>query len=338
MIPIANIYYMLSYSAGILPEQGERFVTASNDEALVELFAQAFERRLTPVVKRGFYKEYVTTKQETTAPRGKILMRETMRLGHKPRVVSEVDHFSVDILHNQIIRATLVKLIHDGSLTRQTTTKLTRQLRYFQEITPIRVTAQHFENLTFHRQNQNDRMLLYICRMIHLYTMIDEVDGRLRFIDFEKTHRMHELFEQFVRNFYKQHLHDYQVSREYMDWHVGRVVKGDRSLIPKMQTDICLTNEARKIIIDTKYYEHTLMTTRYGAERVHSQNLYQLYSYLENAESRPMMAGMLLYPQVDEPIDLVVELNGYPLTVATVDLNVHWSVIHTRLMQLIERI
>lgn len=338
MIPIANIYYMLSYSAGMLPERGERLVTGSNEEALLELFAQAFERRLTPVVKRGFYKEYVTAEEQTTAPRGKILMRETMRLVHKPAVVSEVDHFSVDILHNQIIRATLVTLIHDASLTRQTQIKLKRQLRYFQAITPIRVTAQHFENLTFHRQNQNDRMLLDICRMIHLYTMIDEVDGRLRFIDFEKTHQMHELFERFVRNFYKQHLAAYRVSREYMDWHVGRVVTGDRSLIPKMQTDICLTNDARKIIIDTKYYEHTLMTTRYGAERVHSQNLYQLYSYLENAEQRPFMAGMLLYPQVDEPLDLVVELNGYPLTIATIDLTTHWSVIHARLLSLIERI
>ena len=337
MIPIANVYYMLSYSAGLLPEQRERFVTASGDNELLELFAQTFVRRLIPIMKRGFYKEYVTTAQEMTAPRGKLVMRESMRLAPQPRVVSEVDEFTVDIVPNQLLKATLLKLSRDKSLTNDTLRQLQRSLRYFHDVTTIQVTSQHFAAWQFHRHNQHYHILLDICRIIHDYTMIDEADGRLRFIDFERTHRMHELFERFVRNFYKQHLPDYNVSREYLDWHVGRVVTGDRSLIPKMQTDICITNARRKLIIDTKYYEHTLMTTRYGAERVHSQNLYQLYSYLENAEVRPVMEGMLLYPQVDEPLDLVVELNGYPLTVATVNLNAHWTMIHQRLMALVER-
>lgn len=336
MIPIANIYYMLSYSAGLLPEQRERFVTASGDNALLELFAQTFARRLTPMMKRGFYKEYVTTQEETTAPRGKIVMRESMRLAHQPRVMSEVDEFTVDIVPNQLLKATLLKLSREKSLKPATLRQVQRLLHYFQGVTTIHVTSRHFEAWSFYRSPRHYRILLDICRIIHDYTMIDETDGRLRFIDFERTHRMHELFERFVRNFYKQHLPHYHVSREYLDWQVGRVVTGDRSLIPKMQTDICITNAQRKLIIDTKYYEHPLMTTRYGAERVHSQNLYQLYSYLENAEVRPAMEGMLLYPQVDEPLDLVVELNGYRLTVATVNLNAHWTMIHKRLMALVE--
>lgn len=68
-IPIHNIYYMLSYCAGILPEVGETQVTNIDETELVELFAEALVRRLNGFIKRGFYKEYVVQQESSSAIR-----------------------------------------------------------------------------------------------------------------------------------------------------------------------------------------------------------------------------------------------------------------------------
>lgn len=49
--------------------------------------------------------------------------------------------------------------------------------------------------------------------------------------------------------------------------------------LPLMQTDIMLENETAKIIIDAKFYKETV-EINYGAEKIISANLYQLFSFL----------------------------------------------------------
>ena len=78
--------------------------------------------------------------------------------------------------------------------------------------------------------------------------------------------------------------------------------------LPVMRTDISIENEQGKIIIDTKYYRETLVTW-YDRERIHSQNLYQLFSYLLNQQRSDCPAsfktrGILIYPDTGKEINL----------------------------------
>src|SRR5207248_1734420 len=67
----------------------------------------------------------------------------------------------------------------------------------------------------------------------------------------------HNLFENFVRNFYKLHRVDYDVRSEHLDWHDGL----GSAFVPIMQTDVTLIRRAppyQRLVIDTKYSTKTL--------------------------------------------------------------------------------
>jgi 5-methylcytosine-specific restriction enzyme subunit McrC len=93
-----------------------------------------------------------------------------------------------------------------------------------------------------------------------------------------------------------------------------------------MQTDIVLASRSRKIVLDTKYYPRALQT-HFNREKVRSDHLYQILTYVANAgENVPgqTVEGMLLYPTVDMDFCLKYLLQGHPVTVRTINLAQDW--------------
>jgi len=66
--------------------------------------------------------------------------------------------------------------------------------------------------------------------------------------------------------------------------------KDDLDLLPTMQTDISVEAGERRVIIETKYYRETL-AEYHGAEKLHAGNLYQLFSYVMNAQHDARSVG-----------------------------------------------
>ncbi|MGI8494032.1 MAG: 5-methylcytosine restriction system specificity protein McrC [Pyrinomonadaceae bacterium] len=95
-----------------------------------------------------------------------------------------------------------------------------------------------------------------------------------------------------------------------------------------MQTDITLENERKKIIIDTKFYKETLKTN-YGAEKISSANLYQLFSYLLNQRKgdtkTQTTTRILLYPAIGQDYDLDFQYQNHNIHIKTVNLNDNWK-------------
>lgn len=336
-IPIHNIYYMLSYCAGILPEVGETQVTNIDETELVELFAGAFVRRLNGFIKRGFYKEYVVQQESSSAIRGKILFKESVATAAltNAKLVCQYDVFSENIVHNQILKATIHTLIKHPTLKKPLKLSLKKMYPYFQHVTLIQLERQHFHQIQLHKQNQNYHIMLEICRIIYEHYLIDEESGKLTFVDFMREGRMHYVFEGFVRNFYRLEQRQYKVYRETLSWQVGEILAGEQGLIPKMQTDICLSDSTTKIIIDTKFHNQPLARNYYEEEKIKSENLYQIYSYLSNSLQYDKMVGILLYPQIDKEVHQVFEMNNYLIKVVTVDLAQSWQYIKERLLGII---
>lgn len=222
----------------------------------------------------------------------------------KVRLVCRFDEFSSNILHNQILKATIYLLINNSTLKKSLKERLKNLYHYFHEIELIQIQDSDFRNIKLHRNNQNYKYMLEICRIIHNYTLIDEKSGTLSFMDFERDGKMHEVFEDFVRNFYYMEQKTYKVYRETIQWKVGKIFEGEATLIPKMQTDISLVNINTKIIIDTKYYLKAFEKNFRGEDKIISANLFQMYSYLSNADKREVMEGILLYSQTDEEIKI----------------------------------
>ena len=112
---------------------------------------------------------------------------------------------------------------------------------------------------------------------------------------------MARLFETFVRNFYKIEQSEFTVKGEeikwkctpegeidrqmlHIKWKLTSESEEDLRMLPIMQTDISLCSSMRKIIIDTKFYKEAFKA-KYAQEKINSNHLYQLFSYLKNQES-----------------------------------------------------
>ena len=105
-----------------------------------------------------------------------------------------------------------------------------------------------------------------------------------------------------------------------------------------MEADVLLDAPDRRIIMDTKYYAEALGGRR-GAGKLHSGNLYQLLAYLRNREAtKPAGApheGILLYPEVDEPLAADIRLEGFRIQARTIDLGQDWRTIHRDMLNVI---
>ena len=160
-------------------------------------------------------------------------------------------------------------------------------------------------------------------------------------MDFTREPRqMARLFEAFVRNFYRYHAQEFRyVGREIIHWDIPEQHQGLPHRFPRMETDISLVSDTRKIIIDTKYYAEPLQQHLYVSENFHSAHLYQMYSYLRNVEAKDPISqsceGILLYPTTHTSLCEQSNISGHTFTVYTLNLNQHWEHIHKDMLNLI---
>lgn len=149
--------------------------------------------------------------------------------------------------------------------------------------------------------------------------------------------RMAIVFEGFVRNFFRKEQNSYKVRREHIKWAIVEPGCHD-TYLPGMETDASLTarDHSRKIVLETKYYKNVFKSHLGTQEKLISANLYQLYAYLKNLESRGGVdtncEGILLYAAVDQLVDFRFSLPGHDLRVKTLNLNQDWKLIHTELL------
>ncbi|WP_280618586.1 hypothetical protein [Heyndrickxia oleronia] len=70
-----------------------------------------------------------------------------------------------------------------------------------------------------------------------------------------------------------------------------------------MQTDISPENVERKIIKDTKYYQHTFSQNK-GVLKLNSGNLYEIFAYLSNGKKgrEKETICILLYTQTGQEV------------------------------------
>jgi 5-methylcytosine-specific restriction enzyme subunit McrC len=112
IIPIENIYFLFCYAwdrfeeAKAIPLGG----TASPD--LPNLLARVLLLGTRSLLRRGLDRDYQLIRDEIPTVRGHIQLSETMRLQARTvrRLVCEFDELNHDLLHNQIIKASLRRL------------------------------------------------------------------------------------------------------------------------------------------------------------------------------------------------------------------------------------
>ena len=337
-IPIENIYYMLCYSWDKLDYINRNKIGIEESIDIQNLLCRILVDEVDILIKKGIKKNYKELSESSSVVKGKINFKESIKYKSTKqcKVNHSYDELDENIIINIVIKTTLINLIKIEDLSINNRNKVKRLIKYFNFIDTISLNKKIFENISFNKMNREYKFIINICQLIFDNLLINKNDNSAEFYNFiEDERKMAYLFESFVRNFYKKELRGAKVYREDIYWELtGEFVE----FLPKMQTDISLEYNDKKYLIDTKYYKKSLVEN-YGSKKLISGNLYQIFSYLKNNESKSkkdeFATGILLYPRVDKTLDLEYSMDKHNINIYTVNLNSKWNEISKRLISLI---
>lgn len=345
-IPIKNIYYMLSYAYTNLKIDNNIKKESESFENVYELLSRVLISGVNNLIKRGFYKEYITKDEDTNTIRGKININESIkRQTHiYKRLNCLYDEFSEDVLFNSILKTTINNLIRIKELNKKLKSELNKLTLFFDSVTSVDLNKRVFGLIFWNRNNQHYKLLINICELIFNLELPDEAkDGEIHFKDFIKRHEkeMANLFENFVFNYYKKEFKDLKVHKPYIKWYLDNEYENNykNNLLPLMRTDIVLENKdleptnLKQLIIDTKFYSN-ILSTFHEKSSLNSGNLYQIYSYVNNSLFPGEVRGMLLYAALGEEIDLEYKIGEHIIYIKTLNLNQNWGGIDKRLKEI----
>jgi 5-methylcytosine-specific restriction enzyme subunit McrC len=258
------------------------------------------------------------------------------------RVNCRFDELRYDLLHNQIIKATLRRLADVNELDATLRHNLRQLTRVLIEVSDVRLSNAIFRRVQLSRNNGHYDLLIKICELVQSALLPEENGQGGRFLNILQDEvRMSAVFEAFVRNFLKTEQVEYSVGAEYIQWDGQAHDIESSKCLPAMLTDVTLRSKHRNIIIDAKFYPETLQKY-HGQQKIRSDHLYQLFSYLKNFKSQSTtklpVEGILLYPTTSQSLDLSYTLGGHAVRIKTIRLDQPWKNIHLDMCALLNRI
>lgn len=338
-IPIQNLYYLLCYAWNHL-KQGEMVDVANVPSTeLVDLFTVVLCQGVEHLARRGLEQGYTLHEEDLAGVRGRI---DALRSGRRfllmhGRAACSFDELSPDTLPNRILKSTLRLLSQVPELHGDLKGRVRLLRQSLPDIAEIPLTSHTFRRVQLHSNNRFYQFLMSVCKLIQASALIDPSAGTYRFRDFIRDERaMARVFEDFLFNFIRLEMPVWEVKREHIAWRAVSVTDPNLLYLPRMQTDISLRRGPERMIIDAKYYQRT-MAEYMGGEKFHSENLYQLMSYLTNTVRREgdKLSGMLIYPQVDKAVNEAYRIQGMDVAICTINLNQPWQGVRSDLVRLL---
>ncbi|RVH25068.1 5-methylcytosine restriction system specificity protein McrC [Sinorhizobium meliloti] len=340
MIPIRNIYYLLLYAWGQFKSGGINEVGADQSPDVPNLLAKVLNEGTHRLLRRGLDRGYIAVTEETRSPRGRLRLDVMMKQQTLLRgtAVCDVDDLTPDILHNQILKTTLVGLANCSDVEAKLRHELQLSVQRMPGVSPLRLSAALVHRVQLSRNTSQYSFLMRVCELVYHALLPDEQGIGTKFNNIlEDETRMEALFEEFLRNFYRSELPGYSVKAEIMPWLAAPLNEADLSFLPIMKTDVTLRSADRALVADAKYYKEVLAGGRFDP-KLRSAHLYQLSTYLTHVrvrEPRRRVSGLLIYPAASHSLRLSYRLIDTPVTVATVNLAAEWPQIHAELIELI---
>lgn len=335
-ILIKNIYHMLAYAFKVLKQTNYGQVATEEFENIHNLLVAILSKGISQQLKQGLYREYIDNSDDLNVLRGKLNITGTIRnqIQHKRLLSCEFDELSEDNIFNQILKLTATILIKNRSVNAEYKSELKKLMLYFSNISSIEVSQIKWSTLRFQRNNQSYKMLMNICYLVIDGLLLSSQDGEYKMANFIDDQHMHRLYESFIREYYRYHYGNIiSVSAAFIDWNVPEDSIGIE-LLPKMKTDITLQKGDKTLIIDAKYYSHT-MQHHFNSTSFHSANMYQIFTYVKNFDKGQTgnVSGMLLYAKTNEAItpDNEFMMGGNKISVKTLDLNCEFAIIKNQL-------
>lgn len=339
---IKNIYYMLSYAFQNLTKICDESVECEEFDNIQELFSVILYKGINYQLKRGIYKEYLEEKEPLSCLKGKINFPESINTASliNKKLVCQYDDFSENTYLNQIIKSTLDLLIRKGDIKQSNKKLLKKVYIYFTQVDLIDIKNISWNCISYHRNNITYKMLINLCYLIIKGLLMTEDDGEIKLSKFLDEQYLHKLYEKFILEYYKKHYPEFKANASYIDWNLDNIENtAGLEFLPCMQSDIILQKNDKILIIDAKFYSHT-MRKQYDKKSFISGNLYQIFTYVKNKDKNHAgnVSGMLLYAKTNEDIvpDNEYMMDGNKIIIRTLDLDCRFQDISSNLNNIAE--
>lgn len=339
MIPIRNVYYMLSYAFQILQEQGYNNISTEDFDNTAELCSAILSKGISLQLKRGLNKDYIEVKEPLSAIKGKIDISDSIKTRSimKSQLVCSYDEFSENSYFNKILKTTVMLLLK-ADISKSRKKELKNLMMFFSNVDTLDVHDINW-HIGYNKNNQSYHLLLSICNLVVEGLLQTQQDGTSKLMNFIDEQRMCRLYEKFILEYYRKHYPSISANAEQIPWQLD---DGMSDMLPVMQSDIILKQGNQVLIIDAKYYTHTTQS-QYDTHTLHPANLYQVFTYVKNKEhelkdKEHKVSGMLLYARTDEEIQPsnTYFMSGNRIDVRTLDLNCDFSVIMEQLDSIVK--
>lgn len=329
MIPVRNIYYMLSYAFRSLSKGPFSVCLDEEFENTADLLAEIMIIGFNDQMRRGLLKTYRSYTEKTTTVSGKInINRMIKECPTSKEVVSEKDQLTEDSYCNRIVK-TALSLLNISEISDKRRIRIKTILVILQNVKTIKPKNIDW-NLRINRSNESYVTLISISRFVIEGLIPSESSEGHKINSFLDDQRLSRLFEKFILEYYKQEHPELKTASRMIEWDLS---DGDATFLPTMQSDIMLTRDDRTLILDAKYYGIN-MQEHFERRTIHSGNLYQMFAYVKNQAAKGgTVSGLILYAKTDSDIqpegDYVI--GGNRILVRTLDLNLEFSKIAEQL-------
>ena len=349
MIPLENIYYMLSYyfKFDALNNKIKNIDNIENYDNIAELTAQILFRGVNILLKIGLSKEYILYSEPLSTLKGKIDISNSIKTMsmHKKRLICLYDNFSINFYLNRIIKTAICELLK-FDIKKESKEELRKILYFFKEVETIDIYKINW-NIQYNRNNQIYRILISICHLFIKGLLISDLPERKKrlFLNTPNDEYMSKLYEKFILNYYAHEFKkELKSNASRIDWALD---DNYREMLPKMQTDIMLTCGNKILIIDAKYYLNSTSSNNWfdkdkEVNKVYSNHLYQIFAYVKNKSfenNNYEVSGMLLYAKTDKDnidINQTYKMSGNKISVRSLNLTENFKNIENQLNEIIE--
>ena len=321
---------MLTYAFECLKEDKYKYCGSEDFKDAGDLFAEILNVAISKEIKRGLNKDYILYKSSLKNPVGKFNLTETIKTSSIPKkqIVCEYDVFSCNSYLNKIIKTTINLLIR-SDIGKERKKKLRKLIVYLNDVDELDPYTINWE-IQFNKNNQTYKMIIYICWLVVKGLLQTTNEEKFKLNGFIDEKRMCELYEKFILKYYKKEFKNLTVSHSQIKWALD---DENDFMLPIMQSDVMIDSKDKTLIIDAKYYTK-MVQKRFDSEKIHSFNLYQIYTYVKNENKiGKQVSGLLLYAQTDGRLvlDNSYLIDGNKISVKSLDLNCEFEEIKNQL-------
>ena len=338
-----NIYYMLSYAYRVLTQGEFKNLDSEEFDNIHNLFAEIISLGISNQIKRGLIREYEEHTDEIKTIRGKICVKNSLRglSGKSDTITCSFDEYTLNTSMNQVLKTTMYYLIKSDEVSQTRKNKLKNLMKYFSDVELINPHLIKWNTFRYHRNNAAYKMLMNLCYLILSGMILSDTAGTHKLAEFIDDQKMHALYEKFILEYYRREFPELKAAKKEIAWDLSDADEMMISLLPKMITDITLTWENKALIIDAKYYGHSVAESVHSDKKIYlSSNLYQIQAYVKNMDKERTgnVEGMLLYAKTDDEAfnESSGVFGGNKISVRTLDLSGDWKDIDSKLKTIAE--